>query len=338
MKPSMVYPSAFGGPSLSTDRRIFNVVPVTVGTICDNRICATHWHDFLQIWYTVSGSYSHTVNGIPTRQEAGSATLVFPYTSHYIDSTDSNLSETLVVQISIKKDTLENLGIPFFAQACNAGCFDTFSLPSHIHLHGSQKRRADRICTELLFEYHKKLDMNSYKMLMLTADFLTLCIDESAQKQSARTLQANRERNACIDEAMLFLKDNYKQDITLDDICNAAMMSRRSFTNGFRAVTGKCCSDYLRNLRMRSAIELLRKTKKSIGEIAEETGFYDSSHFYKICMDLYGVPPLTLRRDLSQWTREYGDALYQRSKRSSGWALVFDEASLERHRCAMSFY
>ena len=83
---------------------------------------------------------------------------------------------------------------------------------------------------------------------------------------------------------------------------------------------------------------MLRKTDKTVARIAEECGFYDASHFNKVCTDFTGRSPLFLRRELSQWTREYGDGLYQRAKQNSSWALTFDEAAQERHRCAMSFY
>ena len=89
---------------------------------------------------------------------------------------------------------------------------------------------------------------------------------------------------------------------------------------------------------MRTAVNLLRKTPMSINQIAEETGFYDTSHFYKLCTELYGVSPIQLRRDLSQWTREYGDQIFRQTIRELSWALTFDEASMERHNCAMSFY
>lgn len=83
---------------------------------------------------------------------------------------------------------------------------------------------------------------------------------------------------------------------------------------------------------------MLRKTPMSISQVAERVGFYDASHFYKLCMERYQVSPVRLRRELSQWTRECGDRLFRDALRESAWAYPYDEVSMERHRCAMSFY
>lgn len=338
MDPQYIYPAALGGPHLSVESRILGVVPVTAGSITDHRICAVHWHDYLQIWYTVSGSYYHTVNGVTTKEEPGSAILVFPHVPHSIDSIETDLSETRVIQINIKKDALESRGIPFVAHSFQEISFDALSLPSRLHFTGMQKARADALCTELREEYQKKQDINPYTMITLAADFLALCAEHALQRQSEWKLRSDRDRAAAINEAIAYLRLNLPHNISLLDVSGAAMMSRRSFTSGFRTVTGKGCGDCLRQLRMRRAVELLRKTDKTVAQIAEECGFYDASHFNKVCTDFSGRSPLFLRRELSQWTRDYGDLLYQRAKRNCGWALNFDEASEERHRFAMSFY
>lgn len=339
MEACIIYPDALGGLKLSEWRRFFQVMPVTVNTIQDKMLGCYQWHDYLQIWYTVSGSYYHTVNGIQYRQDPGSVILVFPYMMHRIDTTETDITNAVILQIFVKKNALEARNIPFFAQSFHSACFDSILLPQYKTLCGAQKIKADAIGLALLEEYSKKLNMNPYKMLMLTGEFLTLCThDSNSQKISKCALQKTQEKKECLDEAMTFLVHNSARYITLDEISKAAMMSRRSFTSNFGEMVGQSCHDYLRSLRMRNAVEFLRKTRKSIQETAEESGFYDSSHFYKVCMELYGVSPLTLRRDLSQWTREHGDRIYRRTIQENGWALAIDEKAMKRHQCAMSFY
>lgn len=337
MDPS-AYPPALGGLFFSTDRRMFSVAPVTVRTAQNSHTGTAHSHDFLQFWYTVSGSYAHRVNGATTMQTPGSAVLIFPYMTHSINIPSAPELQPLVIVISVKKNALEALGVPFQNCSCQSACFDAHLLPGQLTFQGAEKAMADAICLELLAEYSKNQQMNTYKLLTLTTEFLTLCVSGSGHALSAAALRRARDRYGCIDEALTFLGDNYSKNLTLDEISRSVMMSRRSFTAGFQAVTGQSCGDYLRHLRMKQAVELLRKTPKSINEIAEACGFYDSSHFCKVCIELYGTSPLTLRRELSQWTRNYGDAIYQQTMREMAWAVSFDEDSRERHRCAMSFY
>lgn len=137
---------------------------------------------------------------------------------------------------------------------------------------------------------------------------------------------------------MSFLKKNSAQSITLDDVSKAAMMSRRSFTASFNSTIGKTSHSYLNSLRMKNAVDMLRTTPKGISQIAEECGFCGNTHFWQKCVEMYGVSPNTLRRDISQWQRDYGDALFQASIKELRWAHVIDEKTIQNHKCSMSFY
>ena len=59
---SYTYPAALGGLYFSATRALFRVVPVSVHTVENLHRGTTHSHDFLQFWYTVSGSWYHTAN------------------------------------------------------------------------------------------------------------------------------------------------------------------------------------------------------------------------------------------------------------------------------------
>ena len=335
---SYTYPEALGGLFFSASRRMFRVVPISVHAVENRHRGTTHSHDFFQFWYTVSGSWYHTADGVTTKQVPGSVALIFPYTPHSINTLQADPEELQVLEVSVKKHALEALGIPFQICTSRSACLDGHLLPQCFVFTGAKKSAADAICLEILSEHQKQQNMNGYKLLMLAVSFLELCAGASQETLSPKALNTARDRSACIEEALTFLGENLHRNLTLDELSSAAMMSRRSFTSGFHTVTGQSCGDYLRQVRMRTAVNLLRKTTLSIGQVAEHTGFYDTSHFYKLCTELYGVSPAQLRRDLSQWTREYGDQIYRQTIRELSWLQIADEASMERHRCAMSFY
>ena len=338
MNTCLVYPSALGNLHLSDAKRMFQAVPVTVSKISDKRICNTHLHDYLQIWYTVSGSFLLTVGGVTYEQKPGSAMLIFPYMKHSINSSKSDMSETTVIKICIKKGVLEDNFIPFIPHAYDNASFDSIHLNPHLLFTGKDKEAADRICMELLAESGKRASMQFSKQYTLIADFLELCANQSEKLYSKREIITAQSRNACIDKAMAYLLDNSKKRIDLTDASNAAMMSKSNFTASFHAVTGQSCHSYINMLRMHYAIDLLRHSEKSISEIAKECGYYDHRHFRRQCVEIHGTSPMELRRELSQWTREYGEELYIRAVRDCGWVLTFDEDGRERLMCAMSFY
>ncbi|MBQ9984848.1 MAG: AraC family transcriptional regulator [Oscillospiraceae bacterium] len=338
MQNCIIYPFKCDVPVLSCFNRIFNELPFTVGVTHNKRISESHWHDYLQIWYTVSGEYRHTLNGTTYTQNPGDAILVFPYMLHQIDTSASNFPETKLVCISIKKDELMRRCIPFFSHTFCDASFDLFRLPPIVSLRGKEKAIADNLFNDILEEYNKKMAMHFNKIFSFIARFFELCISNSTNSVSKLELASMRARFECIDNSMEFLLSNVSEPVTTRDLSRCAMMSERSFLTAFSTTIGQTPHNYILHLRMRYAVDLLRKTNMSIAEIAEKSVFYDSSHFNKKCKELCGMSPLAYRRYLSKWTREVGDDLYKNTIKNSSWVLTFDDDGAERHWYSMSFY
>jgi two-component system response regulator YesN len=63
----------------------------------------------------------------------------------------------------------------------------------------------------------------------------------------------------------------------------------------FKARAGVTINDYLKELRMKKASELLTKTDIPISEIAEACGFGDTNYFIAFFSRHYGLPPKKYR-------------------------------------------
>ena len=283
-------------PSLSSFNPIFSVAPITVKTISDRRISYYHWHDYLQLWYTVSGSYLHTVNGVTYPQHPGSLMLIFPYTKHSIDSSVSNLSETTVIEISIKKAFLENNMIPFLPNTYSNGFFDSVYLPHSFSFLEKEKRIVDSICLDLLEEYNKHGQMHITQMLNLVTQLLTVCVNDSCNTISNYEMNVIKNRTDCIDKSMSFIVDNFTKNISLNDISKFATMSRSTFTTSFYSTVGQTCHSYITKLKISRALKLLRQPDKSISEVAQECGFYDANYMAKVLKRQLNISPRELRK------------------------------------------
>lgn len=88
-----------------------------------------------------------------------------------------------------------------------------------------------------------------------------------------------------IDENM----DN--QGFTVDVLCAHLNMSRTSFYNKLKALTGQAPADFIRNIRLKHAAKLLTEGKYSITEIAERTGFCDGKYFREVFKKYFKVSP-----------------------------------------------
>jgi len=91
------------------------------------------------------------------------------------------------------------------------------------------------------------------------------------------------------------LEGNYLSIRTIEDVTKKYPSSRRNLVRRFIKSTGLPPIEYLQNVRIEKAKQLLENTNKSVSEIISETGYTDPKSFRKIFLKLVGIPPLAYR-------------------------------------------
>ena len=88
-----------------------------------------------------------------------------------------------------------------------------------------------------------------------------------------------------------FIHENYDQDITVSDICNAASISKSECFRCFESVIGQTPVDYLTDYRMGRAASLLIATNRPVSAIAAECGFNSASYFGSVFRKKFNISP-----------------------------------------------
>lgn len=91
----------------------------------------------------------------------------------------------------------------------------------------------------------------------------------------------------------------YKQKFTLDMLAKKYSLNKFHLSREFKRCAGTTFNEYLITTRISKAKSLLRYSDKSIEQIADAVGFYNSSHFIKMFYSREHVTPLYYRK---QWT------------------------------------
>ncbi|TCI10188.1 AraC family transcriptional regulator [Dyella soli] len=86
------------------------------------------------------------------------------------------------------------------------------------------------------------------------------------------------------------------EKVTLQEIAEAACMSRFHFARLFRRSTGYSPMEYLLHARLEQAKALLRQRAMRISDIAVEIGFADQSHLTRHFRRAVGMTPLQYAR------------------------------------------
>jgi AraC-like DNA-binding protein len=102
-------------------------------------------------------------------------------------------------------------------------------------------------------------------------------------------------RVAAIKEIFAVLEQAITDVPALAVLAAMVAMSRSHFSRTFHAVAGIPLRDYVRDLRLKRAQELMRASRLSLSAIALEAGFYDLPHFNKAFRHRFGMSPTQFR-------------------------------------------
>ena len=89
------------------------------------------------------------------------------------------------------------------------------------------------------------------------------------------------------------IKEELGNDLTVDVLCGRMNMSRTSFYNKLKALTGIAPNDFIRNIRMQEAALLLKTRRYTVAEVSDRMGFADPKYFTDTFKKFYGMPPST---------------------------------------------
>ncbi|KGX91657.1 AraC family transcriptional regulator [Pontibacillus halophilus JSM 076056 = DSM 19796] len=98
-------------------------------------------------------------------------------------------------------------------------------------------------------------------------------------------------------EASMFANNHYGEDIGPDDMAIASGMSRYHFTRQFKHYTNATPIQYLTDIRIKKAKELLLNTKYSAEDIAKLTGYKNANYFNKVFKKVTGTSPGKFRTE-----------------------------------------
>ncbi len=97
-------------------------------------------------------------------------------------------------------------------------------------------------------------------------------------------------------QAVRFIHQNAVHAIQIDDVAEAAALSRRNLTKRFRETLGHSVHEEIRRVRVERIVKLLLETNLSIHQIAEELEFTSPEHISRFFTKEKGITPLAFRR------------------------------------------
>jgi LacI family transcriptional regulator len=99
-------------------------------------------------------------------------------------------------------------------------------------------------------------------------------------------------------QAVAFIRANLTEQISVDDIADAAQCSRRTLERRFREALDRTVHDELMRQRLARARRLLQETEMPLEKLAKQTGFTDSRRLGLVFRKKFGTTPAAFRKSL----------------------------------------
>lgn len=99
-----------------------------------------------------------------------------------------------------------------------------------------------------------------------------------------------------LESALHYINTNYHKDICREDVSDYVYLNSSYFSRFFKQHTGETFSDYLTNLRMEKAMELVQEGKYKSYVISEKVGYKNSKNFTKVFKKYNGCTPVEYAR------------------------------------------
>ena len=244
-----------------------------------------HSHDFLMVYYVVSGSAPVRIDGKEYTIRQGDLVLIDPGKMHGHAKSDATLFYVGVSNFQIEgneKNCLNLSGSPIVTPV---------RYPHEIY-------NCYRTIIETLEKKEPCWDLMSN---VQTTEFFVWILKElfpSKTDEMKEFFQLKMyDKESIVTMMTNYLKENYMKKISVEEIAHNTYLSTTYVTKIFKEIINDTPINYLISIRLEKAKELLREGQMTIQEISKQIGYDDPYYFSKLFKKKYGVSPSEYRKE-----------------------------------------
>lgn len=255
-----------------------------------------HWHYYSEIIYMTKGSVTIACNNRKAVLKEGDLCYIYPLQIH--EFSEAHDTE---VQYAVLKFDIHTINIP---QAYISKFYDIFIRRTQetdfcMIIDDKQLNRAyiDFLIYRTIQEYTDKKD---FYALQVQSDIYTLLIEFA--RKTAKKIITSKEKHTDTDfsfyHILEYIDTHSGEPLEIHELAEMCHMSYSHFAKLFRENYGRSCKEYVTYIRLNKAQDLLFHTDYDLNFIAQETGFFDCSHFIRTYKKWKGITPKQERMKL----------------------------------------
>ncbi len=261
------------------EKKIINDVEFPV-QIVKNQIRHTgvyfspHWHEHIELHYVMEGKGVIACNQTPFKVEKGNILIINSNELHEgISHVDYYNAIVIIFRMDDFSKEIANYHVIFQTLISN----DTIlkGLLESIYREESEKSLG------------YKLAMKGKIYELITFLLRNYVVENLSDKENIkRILNLNR-----LNMIFQYIQENYMETITIAELAELIHLSEYRFCHLFKESVGKSPLNYINEVRLKKAHQLLEQKEMLISEVATTVGFQDYNNFGRQFRKYYGYPP-----------------------------------------------
>lgn len=251
-----------------------------------------HNHDFFEIELVASAkNATHVLNGHAYPLENGSIYFLNPSDIHSIEIGEDGHFDRY--NVLFRQDIVSE---SVLASVINSNCAKVLD---------KDEFAAMLKLFEALTFYYDLADGKKTEEIgsrIIETMLLTLKNTVESAEDTDSLSDANSNTKSQVQKILLYIHNNFREDITLADIAAYSSFSPHYISQLFHTMTSSTLTQYITHLRLEYAKNLLFSTDYSITEICYKCGFRSFAHFLRSFKKQYGQSPAKYRAVLRSGT------------------------------------
>lgn len=156
---------------------------------------------------------------------------------------------------------------------------------------------------ELTREYAKRTHQTKAYTDSLMLKLLDILVEEF-QVKNIGTKEDFSETDRRMKEMMQYILANLDQELSLNDLAEQMFVSPSTLSRVFKKSTGQYFADFVLEMRVKNAMNLLAHTEQNVTQIALTCGFTNSASFNRAFKKLVNMTPIEYRNNAEERSQE----------------------------------
>lgn len=242
-------------------------------------IFGSHWHEHIEIHYVRQGSAVFHIDQELYQAQAGDVVIANRNELHAGYSTSVPYEADLLV--FDPWDISRELGA------------ENLRFQSLISGNGRLRGMMDGIFSAW---DKKELGYRALCRARITELLVTLCRCHAVESLLPKETIKRRRDLERLQPALEYIEQNYAERIAVAQLAKLLCLSPDRLGHLFRDGVGQAPLQYINEIRLRKAMNLLKTEEYTVTEVAQAVGFFDYNHFGRLFRRRYGCTPNQVRQ------------------------------------------